>query len=56
MVDASILDTKLKNLMWITPEYSNDPLKELNLLKKRYNDGYYYYGYSRHAHKSHLTM
>ena len=37
MVDASILDAKLKNLMWITPEYSNDPLKELNLLKMRSN-------------------
>ena len=37
MVDASILDTKLKNLMWITPEYSNDPLKELNLLKHTVN-------------------
>ena len=33
MVDARILDSKLKNLMWITPEFSNDPIRELNLLK-----------------------
>lgn len=37
MVDASILDNKLKNLMWITPEYPNNPLKELNLLKDAIN-------------------
>jgi hypothetical protein len=33
MVDARILDSKLKNLMWITPEFSSDPIRELNLLK-----------------------
>ena len=37
MVDASILDSKLKNLMWITPEYPNDPLNELNLLRDAIN-------------------
>jgi hypothetical protein len=37
MVDAGILDSKLKNLMWITPEYLNDPMKELNLLKHTVN-------------------
>ena len=33
MVDAITLDSKLKNLMWITPEFPNDPTRELNLLK-----------------------
>ena len=33
----SILDSKLKNLMWITPDYSNDPIRELNLLKHTVN-------------------
>jgi hypothetical protein len=33
VIDARILDSKLKNLMWITPEFPNDPTRELNLLK-----------------------
>ena len=37
MVDAGILDSKLKNLKWITPEYANDPRRELNLLKQTVN-------------------
>lgn len=37
MIEASILDDKLKNLMWITPEYPDNPNKELNLLKHTIN-------------------
>lgn len=37
MIDAEILDPKLKNLKWITPEYSDDPMKEVILLKDAIN-------------------
>ena len=37
MIDAEILDPKLKNLKWITPEYSEDPMKEVILLKDAIN-------------------
>ena len=33
-VDANILDPRLKGLKWITPRYSNDPSKEISLLKE----------------------
>ena len=32
-LDASLIDHKLKKLKWITPYYSNNPKKEIDLLK-----------------------
>ena len=32
-VDASLIDPKLNKLKWITPYYSKNPEKEINLLK-----------------------
>ena len=33
-VDAEIIDKKLKNLKWITPNYPENPELEINLIKK----------------------
>ena len=31
-VDANLIDKKFKNLMWITPQFPNEPKKEINLI------------------------
>ena len=33
-VNASTLDNRFSRLNWITPEYKNDPKKEIDLLVK----------------------
>ena len=34
VVDARILDNKLTNLSWITPEFFKEPINEINLIKE----------------------
>tara|TARA_Y100000034_G_C6748545_1_gene332573 strand:+ start:101 stop:562 length:462 start_codon:yes stop_codon:yes gene_type:complete len=31
-VSANLIDKKFKNLMWITPQFPNEPKKEINLI------------------------
>jgi len=33
-IKADLIDSKLKNLKWITPEFPSDPKKEINLIKE----------------------
>ena len=35
--NAKIIDSKLSNLKWITPEYPETPLKEINYLNEAKN-------------------
>jgi hypothetical protein len=37
-INAIYLDKKLKNLKWITPAFSEDPKKEINLLREALNE------------------
>ena len=37
-INAIYLDKKLKNLKWITPTFSEDPKKEINLLRETLNE------------------
>ena len=37
-VDARIIDKKLYGLKWVSPSFQNNPMKEIDLIKKTLSD------------------